>query len=32
MEYNIEEMKSSDWEQVKNVYLEGIKTNVGSEK
>ena len=24
--YNIEEMKESDWEQVANIYLEGIKT------
>lgn len=30
MEYNIEEMKSSDWEQVKNIYLEGIETNVAT--
>lgn len=29
MEYKIEEMKSSDWEQVKNINLEGIKlTNI----
>ncbi|GIM29298.1 phosphinothricin N-acetyltransferase [Clostridium polyendosporum] len=26
MNYKIEEMKSSDWEQVANIYLDGIKT------
>ncbi|MDP4090783.1 MAG: N-acetyltransferase family protein, partial [Bacillota bacterium] len=26
MEYKIEEMKLSDWEQVRNIYLEGIRT------
>lgn len=26
MEYKIEEMKSTDWEQVSNIYFEGIKT------
>lgn len=30
MEYVIEEMKSSDWEQVKNIYLEGIKTGIAT--
>lgn len=30
MEYKIEEMKSSDWEQVKNIYLEGIKTKIAT--
>ena len=30
MEYNIEEMKSTDWEQVKNIYLEGIKTGIAT--
>lgn len=30
MEYKIEEMKSSDWEQVKNIYLEGIKTGIAT--
>ncbi|MEW9095454.1 MAG: N-acetyltransferase family protein [Clostridiaceae bacterium] len=30
MEYVIEEMKSSDWEQVKNIYLEGIKTGTAT--
>lgn len=30
MEYNIDEMKSTDWEQVKNIYLEGIKTGVAT--
>lgn len=30
MEYKIDEMKSSDWEQVKNIYLEGIKTNIAT--
>lgn len=30
MEYNIEAMKSSDWEQVKDIYLKGIKTNVAT--
>lgn len=30
MEYKIEEIKSSDWEQVKNIYLEGIKTGIAT--
>lgn len=30
MEYEIEEMKSSDWEQVKNIYLEGINTKIAT--
>lgn len=30
MEYKIEEMKSSDWEQVKNIYLEGINTKIAT--
>ncbi|MDP4144053.1 MAG: N-acetyltransferase family protein [Bacillota bacterium] len=30
MEYKIEEMKASDWEQVKDIYLEGIKTGVAT--
>jgi phosphinothricin acetyltransferase len=30
MEYAIEEMKSSYWEQIKNIYLEGIKTGTAT--
>lgn len=30
MEYKIDEMKSRDWEQVKNIYLEGIKTGIAT--
>lgn len=30
MEYSIGVMKSSDWEQVKNIYLEGIKTGIAT--
>jgi len=30
MEYKIETMKPSDWEQVKNIYLEGIKTGIAT--
>jgi Sortase and related acyltransferases len=30
MKYRTEEMKQSDWEQVKNIYLEGIKTGVAT--
>lgn len=30
MEYEIEEMRPSDWEQVKNIYLEGIKTGTAT--
>jgi len=30
MEYKIEEMKESDWEQVSNIYLEGIKTRLAT--
>lgn len=30
MEYNIDVMKASDWEQVKNIYLEGIKTGIAT--
>lgn len=30
MEYKIEEMKSSDWEQVKNIYMEGIETGIAT--
>lgn len=30
MEYIIDEMKSTDWEQVKNIYLEGIKTGIAT--
>lgn len=30
MEYIIEEMKASDWDQVKNIYLEGIKTGIAT--
>lgn len=30
MEYKIEAMKSSDWEQVKSIYLEGIKTGLAT--
>ncbi|EKQ56057.1 MULTISPECIES: GNAT family N-acetyltransferase [unclassified Clostridium] len=30
MKYNIEEMKASDWEQVKNIYIEGIKTGIAT--
>ncbi|WP_313342423.1 N-acetyltransferase family protein [Sedimentibacter sp.] len=30
MKFEIKEMKSSDWEQVKNIYLEGIKTGIAT--
>jgi phosphinothricin acetyltransferase len=30
MEYYIDSMKSSDWEQVKTIYLEGIKTGIAT--
>lgn len=30
MEYNIEEMKPSDWKQVRNIYLEGIRTGIAT--
>lgn len=30
MEYVIEKMKSSDWKQVKDIYLEGIKTGIAT--
>ena len=30
MEYKIDEMKASDWEQVKNIYLKGIKTGIAT--
>jgi phosphinothricin acetyltransferase len=30
MEYKIEVMKSSDWEHVRNIYLEGIKTGIAT--
>ncbi|MDV3428859.1 MAG: N-acetyltransferase family protein [Bacillota bacterium] len=30
MEYTIEEMKESDWEQVSNIYLDGIKTGIAT--
>lgn len=30
MEYRIEEMKSSDWAQVKSIYLEGIRTGIAT--
>ena len=30
MEYAIDEMKSSDWEQVKNIYLQGINTGLAT--
>lgn len=30
MEYEIEDMKPLDWEQVKNIYLEGIKTGIAT--
>lgn len=30
MEYTIEEMKESDWEQVSNIYLNGIKTRIAT--
>lgn len=30
MEYSIDVMKSCDWEQVKNIYLEGIKTGIAT--
>lgn len=30
MEYSIEPMKSSDWEQVKSIYLKGIKTGIAT--
>jgi L-amino acid N-acyltransferase YncA/protein-tyrosine-phosphatase len=30
MKYKIEEMKSSDWDQVRDIYLEGIKTGIAT--
>lgn len=30
MDYKIEEMKPSDWDQVKNIYLEGIRTGIAT--
>jgi L-amino acid N-acyltransferase YncA len=30
MDYEIEEMKESDWQQVSNIYLEGIKTGTAT--
>ena len=30
MEYEIREMKSSDWEQVKDIYIEGINTKIAT--
>ncbi len=30
MKYKIKEMELSDWEQVKNIYLEGIKTGLAT--
>ena len=30
MEYRIEDMESSDWDQVKNIYLEGIRTGIAT--
>lgn len=30
MEYNIDIMKASDWEQVKDIYLEGIMTGLAT--
>lgn len=30
MEYIIDDMKSTDWEQVKNIYLEGINTGIAT--
>jgi phosphinothricin acetyltransferase len=30
MKYKIEEMESSDWEEVKNIYVEGIKTGLAT--
>ena len=30
MEYIIEVMKLNDWEQVKKIYLEGIKTGIAT--
>lgn len=30
MEYIIDEMKVSDWDQVKNIYIEGIKTGIAT--
>lgn len=30
MKFTIEEMKPSDWEQVKNIYIEGINTGVAT--
>lgn len=30
MKYRIEEMKSSDWDQVRDIYLEGIKTGIAT--
>ncbi len=28
MDYEVEKMRSEDWEQVKNIYLEGINTGI----
>ena len=30
MEYEIREMELSDWEQVKNIYIEGIRTGIAT--
>lgn len=30
MEFNIESMKASDWEQVAKIYTKGIKTKVAT--
>lgn len=30
MEYEIREMKASDWEQVKNIYIDGIRTGIAT--
>lgn len=30
MDYRVEEMKSSDWEEIKEIYLEGIKTGIAT--
>ncbi|MBK1811063.1 hypothetical protein JHL18_10530 [Clostridium sp. YIM B02505] len=30
MEYKIEEMKPSDWDQVREIYLEGIRTGLAT--
>lgn len=30
MDYEVEKMRSEDWEQVKNIYLEGINTGIAT--